>query len=161
MRFVRVPCSRRARAALTASTLVLASPLLCAAGATVLSCRQIADAALRFKCYESIEVAAPIPGPDQNVPSPQAEKEAFGLEQRRPQKSAPEFLESSIAGRFYGWDPNDKLQLANGQVWQIADDSRGALAAIDPKVRIRRGALGAFYLEIEGTNHSPRVKRLK
>ena len=31
----------------------------------------------------------------------------------------------------------------------------------DPKVRIRRGALGAFYLEFEKVNHSPRVRRVQ
>jgi hypothetical protein len=46
-------------------------------------------------------------------------------------------------------------------VWRIADDSKGALWVENPKVRVRRGALGAFYLEIEGTNRSPRVQRLQ
>lgn len=161
LQVVRTPGSLRGRVAMTALTLVLASPLVCASGVTLLTCRQIADPALRFKCYESIEVPAPTHVPTQAAPSRQEDKEAFGLEQRRPQKSAPESLESSIVGTFYGWDANDKVQLANGQVWQIIDDSRGALVATNPKITIRRGALGAFYLEIEGTNRSPRVRRLK
>ena len=31
----------------------------------------------------------------------------------------------------------------------------------DPKVRVRRGALGTFVLEIEGTNNAPKVRRVE
>ncbi len=70
-------------------------------------------------------------------------------------------IESHVPGRFDGWGPNASIRLANGQVWQIADGSSGAHWIENPKVRVRRGALGAFYLEIEGTNRSPRVTRIQ
>ena len=70
-------------------------------------------------------------------------------------------IESYIAGRFEGWEAKSNIKLANGQVWQIADDSRRYLTMNDPKVRIRRGALGAFYLEFEKSNISPRVRRVQ
>jgi hypothetical protein len=43
---------------------------------------------------------------------------------------------------FEGWRPNERIRLANGQVWQIADDSSSLLQRRDPKVTVRRGALG-------------------
>jgi len=46
-------------------------------------------------------------------------------------------------------------------VWQISGGSPRAHDIDNPKVTIRRGTLGAFYLKIEGTNSSPRVKRLQ
>ena len=70
-------------------------------------------------------------------------------------------IESNIAGSFEGWSAKSNIKLTNGQVWQISDDSSRAHYIDNPKVRIRRGALGSFYLEIQGTNISPRVRRVQ
>ena len=75
--------------------------------------------------------------------------------------AADNVIETSIAGRFTGWWPKDKITLANGQVWQISDDSTGAVNLTDPKVRIRRGFFGGYKLEIEGIAQAPSVKRLQ
>jgi hypothetical protein len=32
---------------------------------------------------------------------------------------------------------------------------------VNPSVTVRRGVLGAYYLEIDGLNTSPRVKRVR
>lgn len=140
---------------------LLASGSAWADGAAILRCRQQLDPALRFACYEAITVtvtaaAAASQKPAAAAPVPSADQ--FGLEQKATPVAMPS-ITSSIAGRFYGWEPNEKILLTNGQVWQISDDSRGALVSTDPKVTVRRGALGAFYLDIEGTNRSPKVKR--
>jgi hypothetical protein len=87
-------------------------------------------------------------------------RRAAGLERRAPEAELAA-IESHIPGRFDGWGPDSTIKFANGQVWQIADGSSGALWIENPKVRVRRGLLSAFYLEIEGTNRSPRVKRLQ
>lgn len=91
---------------------------------------------------------------------PKQTPDQFGME-RQGFKRELEAIDSHIDGRFDGWGPKDKIQLANGQIWQISDDSRRVLDFMNPKIRVRRGALGAFYLEIEGTNHSPRVRRVQ
>jgi hypothetical protein len=70
-------------------------------------------------------------------------------------------IQSYIPGRFEGWGPNYRIRLANGQVWQVVDDSKGILQRQDPKVTVRRGLLGSFYLDFEGDNRSPRVKRIE
>lgn len=147
--------------AFTALILLLASGSALADGATILRCRQLADTAQRFTCYESIVVpvavtAAQAP-PDGLLPP---SEELFGREQKATQ-AAVQSIQSRIAGRFFGWSSNEKIALANGQVWQIADDSVGAMVAADPKVTVRRGALGSFYLDIEGTNRSPKVRRVE
>jgi len=77
-------------------------------------------------------------------------------------KAAPDTLiETSIAGQFTGWWPKDKITMTNGQVWQISDDSTGAVNLTDPKVRIRRGFFGGYRLEFEGIAKAPSVKRLQ
>ena len=77
-------------------------------------------------------------------------------------KPAPDtVIETSIAGRFSGWWPKDKITMTNGQVWQITDDSTGAMNLTDPKVRIRRTFFGGYKLEIEGIAKTPSVKRLQ
>lgn len=143
--------------------LLLASGAALADGAAILRCRQQVDPGQRFICYESIVVAEAVAAPvTRAAPTPplSPSAEMFGLEQKATQ-GAVQSIDSRIPGRFYGWEPNEKILLANGQVWQISDDSRGALVASDPKVTVRRGALGAFYLDIAGTNRSPKVRRAK
>jgi hypothetical protein len=164
--------------ALLAAVLVSAQAL--ASNDAILRCRGLAVPAERFACYEAIVVAppaggaasaqaavrpaAPVPAPlppQTPAASPAGTGQAdFGLESRLSTAPLPPFIESTIRGRFQGWGPQDIIELANGQRWQISDDSRGVLIATDPKVKIRRGALGAFYLELEGTNRSPKVRRL-
>jgi hypothetical protein len=99
--------------------------------------------------------SAPAPAP---APAP-ASAADFGLEA----KKVPEInrIESTIPGHFEGWGADQVIKLANGQAWQIADKSTGYASKDNPKVAVRRGALGAFYLEIEGMNKSPRVRRVE
>jgi hypothetical protein len=70
-------------------------------------------------------------------------------------------IETSIVGPFNGWWPKDKISMANGQVWQIADDSTGAVKLTDPKARISRRMFGGYTLEIEGSAKAPSVKRVQ
>ena len=60
-----------------------------------------------------------------------------------------------------GWNLEQLIELANGQVWRIADGSRAFFDATNPKVRIERGSFSTFYMVITGTNQAPRVRRVK
>jgi hypothetical protein len=145
----------RYRTALTSLSLaVLATTTgALADDAAIQRCREVPDAVRRLACYDAITVpakgAVPQPSPDQ-----------FGMD-RQARKSEPEVLESQILGRFTGWRPQDRIELANGQIWQVSDDSHAALDLLNPKVAVRRGSFSAFFLEVEGTNRSPRVKRVR
>lgn len=70
-------------------------------------------------------------------------------------------MPSSVGPDFSGWRPNQHIRLANGQIWQIVDGTSVALPAGTRKVAVKRGALGSFYLDIEGLNTSPRVRRIE
>jgi cell shape-determining protein MreC len=76
-------------------------------------------------------------------------------------KNEPEALASQIDGLFDGWGPNRAITLTNGQVWQINDGSSAVLYLKSPQVKIRRGILGTFVLELDGTNETAKVRRLR
>jgi len=162
------------------SSLLLALPLLGAAGAAladdaaILNCRAMADTAARLACYDAIPVgtraaattaagavaAAPVAAVPAAAPALPPEQ-AFGLEQtKRPE--APKSIDSTIPGRFAGWGPSSMFTLANGQVWKVVDGSSADLQPVqDPKVRIVRNLFGTMFLEIDGTNNSPKVRRVR
>ena len=134
-------------------------------------CRGIVDAAARLACYDALVVpggvAAPAPAPApvrEASPAPvrgasSALVERFGMEHRA--SSQADRIESHIPGRFEGWRANSRIRLANGQVWQVVDGSWMGGEWDNPKVAIRRGVLGGFYLDIEGEPRSPRVRRVE
>ena len=154
--------------------------------AAVLRCRAIRDATARLACYDAMALTAPetkaapalraaepratVPGAaepraaepravEARPAAPQTPAQ-FGLEQR-PNPVELASIESYIPGNFEGWYPNAVFTLANGQIWQISDGSTRRLYRSNPKVKIRRGSFGSFFLEIEGDNNSPRVRRLQ
>ena len=104
----------------------------------LLACRAIAAANERLACYDAIA-----------LPAPAAQR-----------AEPPKAIETSIAGKFTGWWPKEKITMTNGQVWQVIDGSTGAVNLTDPKVTIRRDLIGGYHLEIEGANVYPRVKQV-
>lgn len=131
--------------------------------AAIVQCRGQADGAARLACYDAIKVgAAPAAAPA--VAAQPARKEleqSFGMEAFKPAPKLEE-IESHIEGRFDGWRPNQQIRLANGQVWRVVDDSEGITPLLtNPKVKVVRGTLGSMYLEIDGTNRSPKVRRIQ
>ena len=155
--------------------LLLISSAALADDAELLRCRTIADATSRLACYDALVL--PVSGsaagtssagrgtiqtpPGTSASAAQPKTDQFGLEEKLANKDAVDAIESHIPGSFEGWTARSNIKLANGQVWQISDNSARAHYIDNPKVRIRRGALGSFYLEIQGTNISPRVKRVQ
>lgn len=153
-------------------------------------CRSLAEASERLKCYDMITLPARAVGgpaaaertaavsagastPGAQAPAapgrpaaaqvnvPVAASTArFGLEHELPAGAADE-LRSSIPGPFSGWEPKTRWKLANGQVWQVADGSRAYYRLASPNVRITRGALGSFFMEIDGVSHAVPVRRLE
>lgn len=143
--------------------------------AAITQCRSQADAAARLACYDAIKVGA-LSAPASAVAAPAlaasapaaaaqpARKEleqSFGMEALQPAARLNE-IDSYIAGEFDGWRANQQIRLANGQVWRVVDDSDGVTPLLtNPKVKVVRGVLGAMYLQIDGTNRSPKVRRIQ
>ena len=129
-------------------------------------CRNLEGAAARLACYDALPLGAAAAAPPA-VASGTAAGAAvatsplaatFGL-----QRADEVVLEvvSSISGLFDGWRPSDRIRLANGQLWQVSDDSSAVYQLRDPKVTVRRAAMGTFVLDIEGARRQPRVRRLE
>lgn len=129
--------------------------------AGLLRCRGLTDAAMRLACYDALPAgAAPVsasPAPAALAPTVAAKVAQFGVLR---QADEIESIDSSLPGRFEGWRPGSMLRLANGQIWQIMDDSSAFAQLDNPKATVRRGALGAFYLNVVGITRSPRVRRV-
>jgi len=70
---------------------------------------------------------------------------------------------STIPGEFTGWaGAGTTITLANGQVWQVTDSStRLNVKLVNPGVTVAPGALGAWFLQVEGYNTRARVRRIK
>lgn len=170
-------------ALLAAATLpLLTLPATAQSASELQRCRDIKDAGARLACYDAIPLSAPSTAPSATpsaapratAPSAPAATAAapgtsaaaapaeFGFERRAEQKREEvKAIESRITGKVDGWEPNTRFTLDNGQVWQVSDDSRAFGNATNPKVRISRGTFGTFFLEIEGINAAPRVKRVR
>ncbi|MEL1265547.1 hypothetical protein [Pseudoxanthomonas putridarboris] len=71
-------------------------------------------------------------------------------------------IESSIAGEFTGFGKGRQYTLENGQVWEQTDNAQLAgVRRSSPKVSIKPGIVGAWYLRIEGSNSTAKVQRIK
>jgi len=148
-----------------------AGPAFAESAPTLQACRAITDAAKRLACYDALPLATPTAPAAAATTAPAAaatpaapaapDPVKFGFEAKSVRAMSVDSIDSQIDGRFDGWGPKDRIKLANGQVWQIADDSNAAMSVTNPKVTIRRGALGVFYLEFEKSNRTAKVKRVE
>ena len=114
-------------------------------------CRDISDDSKRLACYDAVQRPTP-------AQVRQVQEKTFGLAAKGEQLEA---VESHIPGSFDGWEADQRITFANGQVWQVVDDSNGVVMGNNLKAKVARGAMGAMYLEIAGSRKVARVKRVK
>ncbi|KAF1017637.1 MAG: hypothetical protein GAK31_00905 [Stenotrophomonas maltophilia] len=71
-------------------------------------------------------------------------------------------FDSSVQGEFRGFGQGRHFLLANGQEWEQVDATHYAGARRqDPKVSMRPGVMGVWYMKVEGVNVQPKVRRTK
>lgn len=75
--------------------------------------------------------------------------------------SEPEEINSRILGVFNGWSGETTFELENGQIWKKSGNGFLSANVNNPKIKIKKGALGSFTLSVEGFNSSIKVKRIK
>jgi hypothetical protein len=107
-----------------------------------------------------MSTAAPPPVAASSAPSTQA---TFGAEHLpdNPLTSAPDRVLATIEGPFTGWNGTTIFRLNNGQVWRQTDSSRFYYPVDNPVVIIERGAMGAYYLRVDGKSSVVRVRRMR
>jgi hypothetical protein len=145
-------------------------------------CPSIEDPAARLACYDAAmpptfasrrppaapnepapmasTTAAAAPAAPVRTAPPRASEAAFGLPKARDPNEL-ESIESMTVPGFTQWGPNERIRLANGQVWQVTDGSSGALITTPSKVTIRKGLFGAYFMVFGERNRSPRVERVQ
>jgi len=71
-------------------------------------------------------------------------------------------IEASIVGQFDGFGSRKRYTLDNGQVWEQVDSATLAgVRRTNPAVRIRPGALGAWWMRVDGHNTQAKVQRVE
>jgi len=150
--------------------LTLVAPAAYAADADQLRCLRIADNVARLACYDAAAIAIrdakPAPAPAALAPAPASPNPAtvaavqnFG---RSAPAAVPDQLDSQIPGKFGGWTNGANIRLANGQVWKIVERGTELSAPlIDPKVTIKPGFMGSYFMAIEGLSFQLKVKRVQ
>lgn len=70
---------------------------------------------------------------------------------------------STIVGEFRGFGGTGKsFTLENGQVWEQTEAaSLAGVRKTDPKVTIKPGIMGVWYMKIDGYNTQAKVRRVK
>jgi hypothetical protein len=117
--------------------------------------------------YKSGEVAAVRQEADQKVAQAEARAEEKSKEERKRgylaglfnQGAAKEevLVESTLPGRHQNFQGRPIYTLANGQRWAVVETARyfATRPLQDPKVMIEPGAMGSFWMAIEG---GPRLR---
>ena len=108
------------------------------------------------------EPAAGQPGPE----TPLQGEAAFGQEQMLREAievshKIPRVVTTRFLGTFRGWTGNTRFELENGQVWRQVDDSVFAVNLVNLSVTIKKGALGTFFLSVEGYGSRVKVERVR
>ncbi len=70
-------------------------------------------------------------------------------------------IESTIDGEFTGFGKGRRYVLANGQEWEQTEATELRVRKDSPKVKIKPGLIGVWYMQIEGYNTMPKVRRVK
>ena len=169
--------------------LAAGSPAVGHAQDSLAGCRAITDSAARLACYDRLPLPgaaaaapvapsgqSPVMSPGAQPPRPAGAPAAPTGAAVAPAAPAPEAsrfglpalpnaevqtVQSEIPGHFNGWQAGSRIRLANGQVWQVTDGTSRFANVDNPRVTVRRGALGSFFLEIDGVTPSPRVRRIE
>jgi len=72
-----------------------------------------------------------------------------------------EEMSSTALGNFRYWREGQRIELENGQVWEITNDTNLFFKANNPRVKIEKGFFSSFYMHIDGVSQSLRVRRVR
>jgi hypothetical protein len=110
--------------------------------------------------------SGPVVSEDQPVKSlPQGEA-AFGQDAELQRKvvvlqKIPDEIRSPIRGEFHGWSGSTRFELENGQIWRQSEHGTFVVRQKSATAIITRGALGSYFLRIDGYNTRTKVVRVK
>jgi hypothetical protein len=74
---------------------------------------------------------------------------------------SPKSIQSKILGTFTGWDGSTRFVLENGQEWKQIDKKNFYVRLTDPKVEIKKGLFGTYFLSLVGYGSKCKVERVE
>ena len=95
------------------------------------------------------------------TPEPELTPEQQFGRQREPLSLGGDEMTSVAVGKFDLWRRGQRIRLENGQVWRVTNYREMYYQVSNPRVRIERGLLGAYYMHFEGTSNSLKVVRVE
>lgn len=91
----------------------------------------------------------------------QARVESAGRNDGGAFSAAREAFQTNIEGEFNGFGHGRLYTLSNGQVWEQTDTARlDGVRRTDPAVTVSPGALGSWYLRVDGFSTRAKVRRV-
>mgnify|MGYP006268450239 CR=1 FL=1 len=139
-------------------------------------CADIEDNRERLDCYdrffsgrggEAAPAAETRPTPDRAEAArpererpPESAQDRFGKDQSMLEFGG-EAMASTALGSFRYWREGQRIELENGQVWEITNDTNLFHRATNPRVSIEKGFFSSFYLHIDGVSKALRVRRVR
>lgn len=95
---------------------------------------------------------------------PEAERgtpeERFGMEKKMLELGGDK-MSSTAIGQFDFWNKGQRIELENGQVWEITNSTNLYHKSTNPRVTIEKGMFSSFYLHIDGVSKSLKVRRIR
>lgn len=87
--------------------------------------------------------------------------ETRAAERERKKSEAAVPVTSTLKGDFRGWQNGTVFELANGQRWRVTDGAFSSSRPLsNPRVTVKPGFLGSWYMLVEGTSVQAKVKRV-
>lgn len=87
-------------------------------------------------------------------------EERFGMEKKVLELGGDQ-MSSTAIGQFDYWNRGQRVELENGQVWEIIDATNLFHKATDPRVTIEKGLFSSFYMRIDGLSKGLKVRRIR
>ncbi|MBS3743856.1 MAG: hypothetical protein KGY48_05850 [Wenzhouxiangellaceae bacterium] len=86
-------------------------------------------------------------------------EDRFGMEKKMLELGGDE-MSSTAVGQFDFWNKGQRVELENGQVWEITNSTNLYHKAANPRVTIEKGLFSSFYMHIDGVSKSLKVRRI-
>jgi hypothetical protein len=135
---------------------------------SILACMKVAGDAQRLACFDREAAAlsdarmpAPAPKltPEQKIGLPRAKVDALEAPPDAPPEAQIKNFTATL--KSVGGGGRQVFELDNGQVWRQSE-SKAFEAHAGDVVRISKGALGSFFMELQANKHlSTRVSRVR
>ena len=123
---------------------------------TLEGCARLMTDSARLACYDQVVGRTEEGKTKPAAAVTQAPEAAAGLPQLYETR-----VESRIVGHFEGWERGTRIELENGQLWEVVGDDDRYFVAESPKAKIEPGSFGSWFLSVDGLSARAVVRRVR